>query len=236
MPIKGGETQLKEAELMFSLPLASRTSVINRTITAAAAAAIGATSIQLTASAATQQLRAGTALSFVAPTAPTKRQSLVIVDDVTLSATAVAANIFELDEAISANSTAPWVEGLLPLLGIQNFSMASQDQEVDTTNTLSGFGTEMALVRSGKTLSVSGIQIPADDCLERVIKPVTIRGAFFGKEVFAKLSLPDGEEFSGVAKIRNFSSEGNQNEVKRYSFELTFMGSTFNQLQAYFFT
>ncbi|NEQ28722.1 MAG: hypothetical protein F6K28_59135 [Microcoleus sp. SIO2G3] len=234
MPVPGGEIQLKQSSLSLAL-ISNRTSIVTNTITIGTAAAVGATSLSLTADAANVKLYAGQALSFIAATSPTGRQQAVLLDDVTLSTTAATVNIFPLISAIAANSTSKLVAGMLPVLGIQEFGLQSSDTDVDTTNTLSSIGTEVALIRSSKTFNISGIQIPGDRGLYQIVKPVCLEAAFFGREVYAILSLPDGEMFEGVAKVRNFSAPGSQNEVKKYTFELMIMGATFKYTSPHIF-
>lgn len=234
MPIKGGETALRNTGLSLA-PCPSRTSILTHTITSSAAAPVGSTSISLTAETASVKIYAGQTLSFVAAT-PAGRQEALILDDVTLSSTASTVSISPLTQAIAANSTAPFVDGLIPLLGLQNFSIQTQSTNVDTTSTYSSTGTEMALVRSSKTVQISGIQIPGDVALGTLVKPYTLNPAYFGKELYALLVYPTGEMLAGVSKITNFQSQGTQNEVLRYSFELNFMGITFQQTDAFVYS
>ncbi len=235
MPYPVGETQLKNFILqMVLLPKGSRTPT-RRTVTASSAVAEGATTASLTTASATT-VKAGTALSFAAASSPTERQQLIIVDDASLSSTPASAAIIPAEKAIASNSTASYVVGLIPLMGVQEFALQGQTQTVDTTNTLSGSGTEMASIRSSKTYSVSGIQIIADPGLETIVKPVGLDNALFGREVYVQAIYPDGEVIEGAAKISNLSLPGNQNEVKRYSFELMIMGSSYNRVAPYYFS
>lgn len=223
MALLGGEVQLKNVTLdVVLLPLNSRVPA-STTLTLDTAAVAGDTSLSITASASTP-VKAGNSLTFADTTGNVQA---IVLTDTTIATTATSVPILPLTQAIADTSTATYYTGLLPLYGIQEFGIQSQDQEVDTTNTLSGFGTEMALVRSGKTASISGIQVPGDKALDTIIKAVALQGATFGREVYAVLTLPDGERYRGAAKVRNFNAPGNQNEVKKYSFELSFMGVTF---------
>ncbi|NEN94473.1 MAG: hypothetical protein F6K50_02710 [Moorea sp. SIO3I7] len=222
MPRPFGETQLKNTTLeVLLLPYRSRT-VTEQTITLAADAATGATSISATAEASTT-IKAGTGLSF----SGNDRRHVLVIEDATVATTATDITISPAIADISTASTATFITGLVPLFGIQEFNYATQPQEVDTTNLQSGSGMESVLVRSDRTYDVSGITIPGDEALFKIIKPVAEDDALFGREVYFVCTTPDGEVRRGAAKVKNFSESGNQNEVKRYSFQLQVQGSSF---------
>ena len=240
MPFPVGETQLKNFILqMVLLSQGSRTPT-RRVIRNDAAIAVGATTASLKAPASfvgSTVIRAGSSLSFAAASTPTERQQIIVVDQITLTDdTPGTANILPAEKAVADESTASFVIGLIPLMGVQDFALQGQSQTVDTTNTLSGSGTEMASIRQSKTYSVSGIQIIADPCLETIVKAVGLDNALFGREVYVQAIYPDGEVIEGAAKISNLSLPGNQNEVKRYSFELMIMGSSYNRVAPYYFS
>lgn len=205
------------------LPAGSRT-VTKRTITAASGVAVAAVTASLTASATSTLVKAGTSLSFVAPSSPTDRQQLLITEDATLGTTAVTATIASQPTAIATNATAQFVVGALPLFGIQTFDLSNQDTTVDITNTQSGTGTEMKKVRQGKQFQISGVEFGSDQALETIVKPLSLDPAYINREVFAILTLPNGEKFEGAAMIQNYTQPGNQNEVKKYSFQLNYQG------------
>lgn len=233
MPLLSGQTQLKNTVMgVMLLPEVNR--VPQRfpafiSVTLAAAVTVGAVTASLTASAANTAIKAGTALSFL--DSGTRKQ-IIIIDDVTLGTTAVSANVLPATDPIATASVARTLAGLVPLYGMQSFGISSSDQDVDTTDTLSGFGTQVALVRSGKSVDISAIQIPSDPGIE-LIKRVTLQGAFFGKEIYAVLTSPDGEMMRGAAIARNLQLPGTQNEIKRVSFQLSFQGNSFVHEPAY---
>lgn len=232
MPLLGGEVILQNTTLdVLLLPKNSRVPT-KKVLTLATAALEGATTLSLQVDATTVDLKAGTSLSFAVTGG---RRHAVIVDDVTVATTATDVNVLALNQAIAINATADYYVGLQPVYGLQDFSLQSQDQSVDTTNSLSGNGTEMALVRSGKTFNCSVIAVPNDRGFNDIIKKVALSQGFFGREIWACLNMPDGELYRGAAKVQNFNAPGNQNEVKRGSFDLTYMGSSFEYLPAYVF-
>lgn len=223
MPRPSGEVILANQGLeLVLLPKGSR-SVTRRTITATIAAAVGDQTITLTSSVAGTVVKAGTTLSFVAPSGATDRQQIMTVDDVTIGTSNTVVNITGATKPILINSTASFVDGIRPLFGIQSFEISQSDTTVDTTNTQSGTGTEMASIRAARTFSISGIEIPNDLQLQEV-KKISRSSAFFGREFFSVITYPDGEKLEGAAKISNYSQPGNQNEVKRYSFQLIMQG------------
>jgi hypothetical protein len=158
-----------------------------------------------------------------------------VIEDAALSATPATVPISPLVTAIGATSVAPLISGLFPVFGIQEFNYQTQPQEVDTTNLQSGSGMESALVRSDRTYDVSGIAIPGDQALFNIVKKVAEDDAFFGREVYFVCTTPDGEVKRAAAKVKNYSESGNQNEVRKYSFQLQAQGSSFVRLSPYTF-
>ncbi|AXK90440.1 hypothetical protein CrV_gp028 [Cylindrospermopsis raciborskii virus RM-2018a] len=210
------------------------------TFTVTANADVGATSISITASTATN-LKAGNVLSFKA-TGQAFRTQVVILEDKSIATTATSVNIAPLSRRISisgdnsatAAATASFIPGLLPLTGIQTLDLNNQETQVDTTHFLSGAGTETALVRVNRNYSVSGVALAADEALETVIKPVgALAGNLFNREIYAAATFSDGERLEGVAKIYALNFPANQNEVKKYSFTLAFQGRQFTWTQPY---
>jgi len=185
----------------------------------------------------TTVIKAGTALSFSSD-APTQipslvfakiRQQAIVLNDVSLTdSTASSITISPLSRPIQAGAIADFIVGLIPLSGIQTMDMANQETMVDTTHFGSGAGTETAIVRTAKSFSISGVALAGDEGLETIVKPVgAFTGYLFGREVFAVATMPDGERFEGFANITALNFPANQNEVKKYSFTLTYQGRTF---------
>lgn len=225
MPIPGGEISNRNFTVdLVMLPYQSRTPT-KVVVTNAAAASSGAQSMSLS-SASAVAIKAGTSLSFIAPSSPTGRFQAMFVNDASLTSVASTAAVSDLLNAIPANATADFYTGLLPLLGIQSFSLQTQDTTEDTTDSRSGIGTEIGKVRSSKTFQVQGIERPGDRALYTIVKNMSLQKAEFGREAFAVLTYPDGEMFRGVAKISNFQQPGTQNTFKKYSFDLMIMGET----------
>jgi hypothetical protein len=182
-------------------------------------------------------IKAGTALSFSSD-APTQipslvfakiRQQAIVLNDVTLTDSSTSSiTISPLSRPIQAGAIADFIVGLIPLSGIQTMDMANQETMVDTTHFGSGAGTETAIVRTAKSFSISGVALAGDEGLETIVKRVgAFDGYLFGREVFAVATMPDGERFEGFAKITALNFPANQNEVKKYSFTLTYQGRTF---------
>ena len=172
-------------------------------------------------------LKAGTSLSFL-DTGNNRRVQALLRDDITLTNGApVVANVFPLRNDIPDTSTSEYVVGLLALEGVQDFSFATSDQEVDTTDTKSGPNMESALIRSDKTIDVSIIVRPNDQAFYELVTDVALAGGFYGREVYAVATYPHGGQFKGAAKIKNLQMPANQNEVEKASFQLQFQGDSF---------
>lgn len=237
MSIASGETPLKLVTLeVLLLPRGSRSVASNTvTITAASEIAFGAETASLTASTSTD-VKAGASLSFnvASPTGLTRRKQIVIREDATIT-TATNVPIFAAVDTVPAGEVATYVQGLKIVAGLQEFSFQAQDTTVDTTDTLSGLGTEMAIVRSALNFNISVIERIQNEGLSKIIKEVGLAFASKGREVYARLMYPDGETHSGAAKVMNFSQPGNQNEVKKCSFELQFQGGSYVYTPAYTF-
>jgi len=232
MPRVSGETQLKNATLeLLLLPKNSNRVVTSVNVTNTIAALESAATLSLT-SATPIPVLGGTSVSFLDGS---QRKQALILDDINLTSSPLVVNISPLTDAISANVVAPLIGGLIPLFGIQGFNFGAQPQEVDTTNTQSGFGMESALVRSDKTLDISGIQIPGDRALYAIVKQVADSGAFFGREIYAVFTYPDGEIRRGAAKIKNYQEPGTQNEIKKYSFQVQFQGNGYERFASFIY-
>lgn len=236
MPLATASQILQDYGLEVLLLPLNTLGVPNRTVTQvtiqAGAAIIGATTISLTPASAIT-LRAGNVLSFRAGSEAYRTQVVVLSDHSNISA-ATTVTIAPLSRAITSGATASFVNGLLPLTGIQTLDLNNQETQVDTTSFLSGPGTETALVRVNRNYSVSGVALAADEALESVIKPVgAFQGNMFNREIYAAATFSDGERIEGVAKIYALNFPANQNEVKKYSFTLAFQGRAFTWTQPY---
>jgi len=195
----------------------------------------------------------GAALSFGGSKIATKSDSsatinagqTLTVSDLTVSgANLVSGDSASVPSVITASSStsitsgnaARFLTGLIPLCGINQIDLANQETQVDTTNLQSGSGTEYALVRVARSYTINGIALAGDECLETIVKPVAaFNSEFLGREVYAVATFPDGERLAGTAKITAFNMPANQNEVKKYSFNLTFQGRAFNWTAPYTF-
>lgn len=236
MPLATASQILQDYGLEVLLLPLNTLGVPNRTVTqvtiTAGAAVIGATTISLTPASAIT-LRAGNVLSFRAGSEAYRTQVVVLSDHNNISA-ATLVTIAPLSRAITSGATASFVNGLLPLTGIQTLDLNNQETQVDTTSFLSGPGTETALVRVNRNYSVSGVALAADEALESVIKPVgAFQGNMFNREIYAAATFSDGERIEGVAKVYALNFPANQNEVKKYSFTLAFQGRAFTWTQPY---
>ena len=167
------------------------------------------------------------------------------VSGLTVGATALVSNDSALvpsvitassNTSITSGNAARFLTGLIPLCGINQIDLANQETQVDTTNLQSGSGTEYALVRVARSYTINGIALAGDECLETIVKPVgAFNSEFLGREVYAVATFPDGERLAGTAKITAFNMPANQNEVKKYSFNLTFQGRAFTWTAPYTF-
>ena len=130
---------------------------------------------------------------------------------------------------ISAGSRATFLTGSIPLCGIQTMDLSTQDTQVDITTFQSGIGVDSNTVRYARSYSISGISLSGDEALEKIVKRAAgLKPLTNGKEVYAIATFPDGERIEGIAIISNLNLPTNQNDVKKYSFTLTFLGKNFN--------
>ena len=214
MPLATASQILQDYGLEVLLLPLNTLGVPNRTVTqvtiTAGAAVIGATTISLTPASAIT-LRAGNVLSFRAGSEAYRTQVVVLSDHNNISA-ATTVTIAPLSRAITSGATASFVNGLLPLTGIQTLDLNNQETQVDTTSFLSGPGTETALVRVNRNYSVSGVALAADEALESVIKPVgAFQGNMFNREIYAAATFSDGERIEGVAKVYALNNQATPN-------------------------
>jgi len=206
-------------------------------ITVGTAAVAGATSIQLSA-AADITIRAGSSLSFVAsaPTGKYGRQQVLFTEGADITDTPASFTVSPLYRAIAASSTAEVFEGMLPLAGVTVADMSNQETQVDSTDFMSQTGTEAELIRVARTFAVSLNHRVGDECLENIVKPVgSFDSALFGREVYSIITLPDGEQFKGAAKLMGLNLPMNQNEIKKATFSLMYQGMSFVHVRPYEF-
>ncbi|MFM6871150.1 MAG: phage tail tube protein [Dolichospermum sp.] len=224
---------LQDYTLDIKLLSPNSRAVVKNVITFEAAATVGATTVSLTAASSTT-IEAGTSVSFAAASSPTERQQVLFTSDATITSTATNFAVAPLKKAIADNSVGDFVVGTLPLIGIQTMDVQNQETQVDTTNFQSGSGTEMAIVRNARTLNISGIVKVGDMAYTNIIQKVSLDSAFINREIYAIATFPDGEKFEGAAKIMGLNMPANQNEVKKYTFNLTFLGDSFIWTPGYY--
>lgn len=237
MPRPSGETPL--VNTIFEVKLLPRGSrnpgAIN--ITTAAAVTEGATTLQLASTVASTQLYAGNSLSFnvATPTGTTRRKQIVIAEDTIVGTTATPVPIIPARDAIASAEVARHIPNFFSVSGLQDFGFTANDTTVDTTGTDSGIGTEMAIIRSGLEFSISLIERVADRALVDVVKRVGLEFAFKGREVYGRITYPDGEQHEGAGKIMNPNQPGNQNETKKFTFTFQIQGESYIYTPAYTF-
>ena len=110
----------------------------------------------------------------------------------------------------------------------------NQETQVETSTFQSGPGTEMSIVRVARTLNISGIVKAGDLAYVDIIKRVSDDSVFLNREIYAIATLPDGEKFEGAAKLMGLNEPANKDEVKKYSFNLTFQGDSFIWTPGYY--
>jgi len=173
-------------------------------------------------------ISSGTALSFAHPDfleIPASRKQVIVLNDYTLSGDSQYIQTSGLLQSIKEDEIAYLVEGILPLNGVQTLDLSSQETQVDTTNMASKKGVYSVFVRHAMSCAIAGIALAGDKALETVIKPVGMfSNVLFGRDIYAIITLPDGERYAGIAKIGSMSLPANQNEVKRFSFTLVYQG------------
>lgn len=177
-------------------------------------------------------LKAGTCLSFGDPVfntgIPDYRKQAVLVSDTIINTVTKQVQVYPLMQAIHQNDEAEVVDGTLPLHGVQTIDLSSQEVQVETTDFKTRRGVKNVFVRQTKNCTINGIALAGDKALETIIKPVGIfSDTLYGRDIYAAVTMPDGERFAGIAKISNLSLPANQNEVKRFSFSLLFQGDYF---------
>lgn len=177
------------------------------------------------------ELKAGTCLSFGDPNfgyIPAHRKQAILVNDTIINNIPIQVEVYPLLHNINQQDIAEVVEGVMPLNGVQAIDLSSQETQVETTDFRTKRGVKNTFVRQVKSCSITGIALTGDEALETIIKPVGIfSNLLYGRDIYAAVTMPDGERFAGIAKISNLSLPANQNEVKRFSFSLLFQGDYF---------
>ena len=218
---------------VYLLPKGSEdVSSITRTLTVDAAITEGAESISLVADTAVD-LPVGASIVFKG--ASTDAKQIIVAADTNVGTSATSVPIYAVLDAIPATETGTFYDGLLPLLGIQEFGYSTSPTEVDTTTTLSGPNTEVALVRAERSISASGIAIPGNKGYWDTIVNVADTGGFFGRNIYVVESFPNGLQREGVAVVTDYSEDGDKDNVMKYSLTFKFVGNSYKRNSPYHF-
>lgn len=215
------------------------TDVTKVTALIAQTANIGSSQISIQVVGGSYFVSAGTALSFSGTTVSgvvSRRRQVIISQDVVLTTSPSLVSVEPLQYPVLQTDSATIVPGLLPVNGITTLDMSAQETSVDTTNAASRKGVNSVFVRRAINCSVSGIALAGDKALETVIKPAGMfSNALYGRDIYAVITLPNGERTVGVAKVGGTSFPANQNEVIKYSFNLIFQGELLEWTSAFNF-
>jgi hypothetical protein len=215
------------------------TDVTKVTALIAQTANIGSSQIYLQVVGGSYFVPAGIALSFAGTSVSgvaSRRRQVVISQDVVLTTSPLLVPVEPLQYPVLQTDSAVVVPGLLPINGITTLDISAQETSVDTTNASSRKGVNSVFIRRAISCNVSGIALAGDKALETVIKPAGIfSNSLYGRDIYAVITLPNGERIVGVAKVGGISFPANQNEVMKYSFNLTFQGDLLEWTSAFSF-
>lgn len=209
----------------------------------AAAATVGAASIQLTFTSVSPAIinnAAGTAVQpasyqvllskgtnlYFGSSAPytvvTVAQDTVVAGTAGTTTTAAAAGsattvpVNPLTSALSAGTTTTW--GLLQLVSPTDIPITDQDQTVDRMDLSYGLQGSNVKTSIGKQSQVTSIAVPGDAAFWGVIFP----GSQQAGSVFTHIARNGGVHAWGPAKIMNLSMPGAIKEIMRPAFQIDF--------------
>jgi hypothetical protein len=219
------------------LPAGSR-QIVARTLTITADIAVSDKVMSVTSSVVGTELKAGSSLSIVDPASPASRKHVLITEDVSVGTSPTDVSISASKYAIGDGSTARMVVGLIPLFGIQEFPFQGQTTTVDTTNTLSGTGTEKKAVRADRTIQYSGVETKyataeGGDKGLQLLKETQRTSQLFGRELYFFAVYPDGQVIEAAIIVTDLNEPGSYNEVKKYSFTAHLQGDSFQWTSPY---
>lgn len=197
------------------------------TITAEAAAIVGATTVSLSAETPVF-LQHDTVLVFGSTRVRIQvpDSSSALSDGILIGSTATDVPCAPLTAALVDNATATTYQ-LYSLLGVTTASPTEQPQTEDTTNMQSGFGQEMEVVGMNRSISVNGIGVRGDRCVFEVLNPLLRTDTNARKNVWCEMVDSNGNVRRGLAKITDASGEGQVRATAKYSLTITFLGNNF---------
>ena len=200
------------------------------TLTATAAAAIGATSITVSSPLAVF-IQHEDLLSF-GTTNPSEAVLDVpdaegLADGIQIPAnTPTVLPVRPLAQAIVASATAQ-TYALRQLLGITTASPTEQPQTTDTTDMKSGFGQSNTVVGVNRMVSAQGFRVPGDRAMYEIVEPFLTNDDRIRELLWAELYLPNGDTRKGPVRITNSSGTNQVRNPLQYSVDLTFQGNLF---------
>ena len=215
------------ARLFLQLIPAGGSAPDSYVITATAAAAIGATSIQLQSDE-DVFLSHEEELKFPGGTAIVNLPELSTLNDVIQvpAGSAVAVPVQPLTGAIASGATAN-TYAMLQLLGITDCSPPMAVQVVDTTDMRSGFGQSQVAVGVDRTVQVTGYHVSGDRCKAEILYPYLTDNQTIRQLLYVVLEMPNGDRFEGTARVTDSGATAQVRNVLGYNFTFGFEGETF---------
>jgi hypothetical protein len=209
--------------LQMQTSLANRTLPVITITTGVGGAAIGATSVPITAAAGPVALnratgkvlvQQGTRLTFneTVPVVVTLAND-ILVGDTTMT-------VLPLTAALTAAKIAT-TNGLLLVLGGDSVSFSISDKEVSTRSFENGLFDDARKVMIGCSLPFSGFYRAGDPCFELVAKPAVLST----QEVYFYLQYPDKTFWSGYSYLKGYKEDGKLDDIRRFSWEFRGVGA-----------
>ena len=202
------------------------------TVTAAAAAAVDATSISVTAD--TEfVLRHGAKLVFSGGATATvaiasnaaSPPATSLRDAITVGTTATTVPVEILTTAIASAETAETYPMRI-LLGTTAVSPSQNLQSVDASDTLSGFGARSVVTAADRVLSVTGNKITNDRCFYEILDPYLNQDESIQGLLYVRAVLPNGDTYEGPARLSSASGDNQNRALRTYNMEVTFQGES----------
>lgn len=198
---------------------------LNRAIPASTTGTVAATSLAigteyLPVTPLPVALYPGEKLVFNSPTAP----YTAVVSDF-CPAGAISVQVQPTTVLAVENHTAK-TNATLYIAGATDASPTSQPKTVDAANFLSGAGMEMVTTGTNRQLSFSFQRIIGDPAADLLMQ-LLFNDDFVGREVYATVKRPFGEEYAGACIMTNGSQASPVQDLITVQADMQFQGSSF---------
>lgn len=174
------------------------------------------------------KLYAGTVLEFPGATATAPKLKITIAADTTIAATATPTPILPAVAAIATPAIARDM-GLQFLLGCRNATVVSTIKTEDSTDYLSGLGTEQVVLGVSQKLTVE-LDLVYDNELHQLIEKMIYDREYVGVHLYTEVRTNDGAKHLGYAMISSSTPAAAVQAKRTLQMEIGYQGECYDYI------